>query len=102
MEETPKFFTANCLTIYRITGNYADSPVIVDVKLQNLKANHNESVLRSVIAFPVIVDVKLQNLKANHNPPPTSNAKSTPVIVDVKLQNLKANHNALTYEDTRR
>ena len=41
MEETPKFFTANCLTIYRITGNYADSPVIVDVKLQNLKANHN-------------------------------------------------------------
>ena len=41
MEETPKFFTANCLTIYRITGNYADPPVIVDVKLQNLKANHN-------------------------------------------------------------
>lgn len=42
MEETPKFFTANCLTIYRITGNYADSPVIVDVKLQNLKANSND------------------------------------------------------------
>ena len=67
MEETPKFFTANCLTIYRITGNYADPPVIVDVKLQNLKANHNTRAAFVAGDLPVIVDVKLQNLKANHN-----------------------------------
>ena len=42
-------------------------PVIVDVKLQNLKANHNGIKLLIMSPIPVIVDVKLQNLKANHN-----------------------------------
>ena len=34
---------------------------------------------------PVIVDVKLQNLKANHNPPHQHRRPSLPVIVDVKF-----------------
>ena len=42
-------------------------PVIVDVKLQNLKANHNGNWARTIHRPPVIVDVKLQNLKANSN-----------------------------------
>ena len=42
-------------------------PVIVDVKLQNLKANHNGTSPKALMTIPVIVDVKLQNLKANHN-----------------------------------
>ena len=46
---------------------YQDNPVIVDVKLQNLKANHNTRAAFVAGDLPVIVDVKLQNLKANHN-----------------------------------
>ena len=68
-------------------------PVIVDVKLQNLKANHNRGRVHIPRRPPVIVDVKLQNLKANHNIEPKVEGAGEPVIVDVKLQNLKANHN---------
>ena len=43
------------------------SPVIVDVKLQNLKANHNDIIPALEPVLPVIVYVKLQNLKVNSN-----------------------------------
>ena len=41
--------------------------VIALVKLENLKANHNKSVIVNEIAIVVIALVKLENLKANHN-----------------------------------
>ena len=67
------------------------NPVVGDVKLQNLKANHNEGRARVVVDDPVVGDVKLQNLKANHNLHRPTPPRRPPVVGDVKLQNLKAN-----------
>ena len=44
-----------------------ESTVIAGVNLNNLKANHNTTLVVNLFKITVIAGVNLNNLKANHN-----------------------------------
>ena len=61
------FLAIKCRVTCCVPASYSVYTVIAGVNLNNLKANHNKSIISFRIGATVIAGVNLNNLKANHN-----------------------------------
>ena len=63
------------------------------MKVRNLKANHNMSILFDTIESTVLASVKVRNLKVNHNYFHEALQPKVAVLASMKVRNQEANHN---------
>ncbi len=89
------FLAIKCCITCCVPAFYGVYTVIAGVNLNNLKANHNASLMLIWTRFTVIAGVNLNNLKANHNNRALIPNTGRTVIAGVNLNNLIANHNIM-------
>ena len=61
------FLAIKCRITCCVPASYSVYTVIAGVNLNNLKANHNTTLVVNLFKITVIAGVNLNNLKANHN-----------------------------------